>query len=195
MDYNTTRERMVLPEYGRNIQKMVDYTLTVKDRDERNKLARAIVQIMGNIKQQYREISDYKHKLWDHLAMISGYKLDIDYPYELPEPEKFRQRPDPVPYTNNSIKYKHYGHIIEKLIKKAGDMEEGEEKNILIEVIANHMKKLYLTWNKDSVSDEVIFSDLEELSGGKIKMKDHKQLTDSREIMAKNRRRRTHKKK
>lgn len=194
MDYNTQRKKMVLPEYGRNIQNMVDYAITVEDRDRRNKMAKEIIQIMGNIKPQYREISDFKHKLWDHLAIMSDFELDIDYPYELPKKDTFYEKPNTVPYAIHDIKYKHYGHGIELLIKKAIEMEPGDRKEKLIVLIANHMKKLYLTWNKDSVTDDVIIDDLKELSGGKLALSD-KKLTDSREIINKSKRRKNFRKK
>jgi hypothetical protein len=186
MEYNTTNKRLVLPEYGRNIQKLVDYCKSIEDRDERNRMAQTIINIMGTINPHFRDMADYKHKLWDHLQIISGYELDIDSPYEAPPKESLRSNPEPVPYSNHPIKYKHYGKTIEFLIQKAAEYEEGEVKDILVEVIANHMKKNYITWNKDSVSDEQIFSDLEELSNGNIKVDRQKvQLTDSKDIFNK----------
>jgi hypothetical protein len=195
MDYNTTRNKLVLPEYGRNIQKMVNYAVEIEDREERNRVAAAIIQIMGNIKPQYREISDFKHKLWDHLAIISDFKLDIDFPYEVPKKETFYQKPRPVPYPINNPRYKHYGSTIEKLIQTAVEMEHGDEREELIRVIANHMKKLFLTWNKDSVTDDVIFSDLKELSGGKLDVEKDLKLSETRDILSKTRKKRVIRKK
>ncbi len=186
MEYNTSRKRMILPEYGRNIQKLVDYAKTVKDRDERNKMAKDIISIMGNMYPHFKDIADFKHKLWDHLSIMSEFELDIDAPYEDPPKEKLRQKPDPVPYNNYAIKYKHYGKIIEKMIMRAAEYPEGEEKNMLIEVIANHMKKNYLTWNKDTVSDDVIFDNIEELSMGQLKVdRENIKLPDAKEILSK----------
>ncbi len=195
MDYNTARKKLVLPEYGRNIQKMVNYAVEIEDQEERNRVAAAIIQIMGNIKPQYREISDFKHKLWDHLAIISDFKLDIDFPYEVPKKETFLQKPRPVPYPINNPRYKHYGSTIEQLIQTAVDMEQGEEKEELIRVIANHMKKLFLTWNKDSVTDDVIFNDLKELSGGKLDVEKDLKLPETRDILSKTRKKRVVRKK
>lgn len=192
MEYNTTKKRLVLPEYGRNIQKLVDYCKSIEDKDERNRMAQTIINIMGTINPHFRDMADYKHKLWDHLQIISDYELDIDSPYEAPPKESLRSNPEPVPYSNHPIKYKHYGKTIEFLIQKAAEYEEGEVKDILVEVIANHMKKNYITWNKDSVSDEQIFSDLEELSNGKIRVNRQKvQLTDSKDIFNKLKKKRT----
>ena len=186
MEYNTSRKKMILPEYGRNIQKLVEYTKTIEEKERRNKMAQSIISIMGNMYPHFRDIADFKHKLWDHLAIMSEFELDIDSPYEEPPKEKLRQKPDPVPYNNYDIKYKHYGKTIEMMVNKAAEYPEGEEKNMLIEVIANHMKKNYLTWNKDTVADDQIFDNIEELSGGKIKVdRESVQLSESKEIITK----------
>ncbi|MCF8335234.1 MAG: DUF4290 domain-containing protein [Bacteroidales bacterium] len=195
MEYNTSRKQLILPEYGRNIQKLVEYCKTIKDKEKRNKMAQAIIDIMGNMYPHFRDIADFKHKLWDHLQMMAEYELDIDSPYEAPPKETFRSEPDPVPYNNKEIKYKHYGKVIERLIQKASEFEEGEEKNALIETIGNQMKKNYLIWNKDTVSDEQIFKDMEELSGGKIKVDREKvKLTDAKDIVSKFKKKRNTKK-
>ena len=194
-DYNTTRKRLVLPEYGRNIQKMVNYVTTIKDREERNKASRAIIFIMGNMNPHLRDVSDFKHKLWDHLAIISDFKLDFDGPYEKPTPEILYEKPRPIPYRNYDIKYKHYGKILELLIQKATDYQEGIERTALIKLIANHMKKCYLTWNREVVTDDIIFDDLRELSGGKIVVDDGLKLSETRDILSKNKKKRIQKKK
>ncbi|MEA3316699.1 MAG: DUF4290 domain-containing protein [Bacteroidota bacterium] len=196
MEYNTTKEKLILPEYGRNIQKLVNYAISVEDKEERNKLAKGIIGIMGDMNPHLRDINEFKHKLWDHLMIISEFKLDIDSPYPIPSIEKLAEKPKQVPYNNNKIKYKHYGKTLVNLIDAAVIMEEGEEKNVLTEIIADHMKKSYLNWNKDSVSDEKIFADLAELSGGKINLnKKDTQLRDTRAILArKGRKRNIHKK-
>ena len=168
MNYNTTEKCLILPEYGRNIQKMVDHCLTIENRDERNQCANAIISIMGNLFPHLRDVSDFKHILWDHLAIMANFKLDVDYPYEVIEPENLYKSPPRLAYNNSKIMYRHYGKIVELTIQKANEMEEGPEKEALIRMIANFMKRLYMTWNKDSVDDRKIFKDLEELSGGKI---------------------------
>ena len=186
-DYNTSRDRLILPEYGRNIQKMVNHLKTIEDREERNRAARTVIAVMGNLNPHLRDVSDFKHKLWDHLAIISDFELDIDSPYELPEKGALEQKPNKVPYNQHSIRYKHYGRSIVMMIDKAVEMEPGEEKEDLVRMIANHMKKSYLTWNREAVSDEEIFMDLKSLSGGKLEISGDLKLPETRDILAKSR--------
>ncbi|MBN2610377.1 MAG: DUF4290 domain-containing protein [Bacteroidales bacterium] len=193
-DYNTQRNRLVLPEYGRNIQRMVEHILTVDDKEERNRLAKAIITIMGSMNPHLRDISDFKHKLWDHLAIMSNFKIDIDAPYEMVTPKIFSEKPKYMTYKNHVIKFKHYGSLIEKMIEEAVKMPEGKEKEELTKLIANHMKKSYLTWNKDVVDDALIFKDLAILSGGRLHIDENTRLNDSREIF-KNKKRKIQKKK
>ena len=194
-DYNTSRNNLKLPEYGRNIQKMVEYLMTIEDREERNKMAYAVISVMGNMNPHLRDISDFKHKLWDHLSIMSDFKLDIDSPYKKPEPRVLNEKPRRVEYKLNEIKYKHYGRTLEMLIDAASKYPEGEEKEQLIKIIANHMKKSYLTWNREVVNDGEIFKDLRELSGGKLNIGEDLKLNDSREILSKNKRKRIMRKK
>jgi len=196
MEYNTSRKKMVLPEYGRNIQKMIELTIEEPDKEKRNKMAQSIINIMGNMNPHLRDIADFKHKLWDHLAIISNFQLDIDSPYEMPKIETLQAKPDKVPYNNKGARFKHYGKTIEKMISYAINMEEGELNDILTQLIANHMKKSYLTWNKEAVTDEHIFSDLKELSNGKLDINPKETtLTETKDILAKNKRRRSQRKK
>src|SRR5512145_2880441 len=181
-DYNTSRNHLILPEYGRNIQKMVEYILSVDDREERNRLAQAVIIIMGNMNPHLRDINDFKHKLWDHLAIMANFQLDIDFPYEIPRPEEFKEKPRIVNYNNSDIKYRHYGHIVEDLIREAIKMPDSEDKDTLIRLIANHMKKSYLAWNRDSVTDEIIFNDLYELSGRQLVVKEGVKLTEQKDF-------------
>lgn len=194
-DYNTSRKKLILPEYGRHIQKMVDYAKTIEDKDERNKAAKTIISIMGNLNPHLRDISDFKHKLWDHLALMSDFDFDIDSPYEVPARETLTSKPKQVPYVTGDIKYRHYGRIIHLMIDVAIEMEEGEEKERLIKLIANHMKKSYLTWNRSVVTDEIIFNDIRQLSGGKIVIREDLKLTETKEILSKNKKKRTARKK
>jgi hypothetical protein len=168
MTYNTNVKRLVLPEYGRNIQNMVDYCLTINEKNDRNRCANAIIGIMGNLFPHLRDVNDFKHILWDHLAIMSGFRLDVDYPYEIIKKENLYSHPPKVPYSNTKITYRHYGQILECLINEAAGMEDGDEKEALIRMTANQMKRSFLTWNKDSVSDGKILNDLAELSEGKI---------------------------
>ncbi|MDR1154200.1 MAG: DUF4290 domain-containing protein [Bacteroidales bacterium] len=168
MKYNTNSKRLALPEYGRNIQNMVDYCLTVENRDERNRCANAIISIMGNLFPHLRDVNDFKHILWDHLAVMADFKLDVDYPYEIVKKENLHQRPPRIEYSDAAIIYRHYGQMLERLIDKAAEREDGEEKEMLIYLIANQMKKSFLIWNKDSVDNQKILKDLAELSERRI---------------------------
>lgn len=167
-NYNTQRKRMALPEYGRSVQNMVDYALTIENREERQRCANTIVNIMGGMFPHLRDVPDFKHKLWDHLAIMADFKLDIDYPYEIVKPDYLNVKPERIPYSNGKIRYRHYGRSIEILIQKAVEMPEGDEKDQLICMIASHMKKDYITWNKDTVEDQKIFDDICEMSEGAI---------------------------
>lgn len=190
MEYNTTREKLIIPEYGRNVQKLIDYTIKIKDKDERTRMAYLVVNIMSQMNPQVRDSGDYKRKLWDHMFIISDFKLDVEAPYPKPSPEILYEKPEPIEYKEKDIAYRHYGKNIELMIQKALEYEEGEEKDALIEIIANHLKKSYLSWNRDSVNDELIHQHLSELSGEKLKLKDDVQLTATSEILAKTRKKR-----
>ena len=168
MKYNTNAKRLALPEYGRNIQNMVDFCLTIDNKEERNLCANAIISIMGNMFPHLRDVNDFKHILWDHLAIMSDFNLDVDYPYEVLKKENLYQRPPHISYKDSKIKYRHYGRTLERLIGKASMLEDGEEKEALTLLIANQMKKSFIIWNKDSVDDRKILKDLDELSEGKI---------------------------
>jgi hypothetical protein len=182
-DYNTQRKRMALPEYGRNVQKMVDHIKTIEDRDERNRAAKTIISIMGNLNPHLRDIGDFKHKLWDHLALIAKFELDIDSPYPVPEPAKFVEKPKQVPYRQSEIRYLHYGRIIELMINAASEMEDGDEKEYLTNLIVNQMKKSYITWNRAQVADEVIIENMKLLSRGRLKMTDGVKIREVKELI------------
>jgi len=177
MLYNTQRSRLVITEYGRNVQQMIDDAVLIEDREERNKHARYIISIMGQLNPQLREMGDFKHKLWDHLFIMSGFRLDVDSPYPKPEKETLYLKPDRLEYPNENIRFRHYGKIIEKLIEKAVSLEDGEEKNLIIATLAHQLKKSYLLWNRDSVEDDQIMIDLEKLSGGRLKLAEGVKLT------------------
>ncbi|MEN8158257.1 MAG: DUF4290 domain-containing protein [Bacteroidota bacterium] len=185
-DYNSSRKKLILPEYGRNIQKMVNHIKTIEDRDERNKAAKTVIAVMGNLNPHLRDVNDFKHKLWDHLALIADFDLDIDTPYPWPEPEAFVSKPNKVPYHQYKIRKKHYGRSIVLMIDKAVELEAGEEKDDLVKMIAYHMKKSYLTWNREAVSDDEIFTDMKTLSGGKLEVSADLKLPETKDILAKN---------
>ena len=176
----------MLPEYGRNIQKMVEHLLSIEDREERNKAAHSVIAVMGNLNPHLRDVNDFKHKLWDHLAIISDFKLDIDSPYETPTRELLDSKPKKISYNQKNIRFKHYGHSIVLMINRASEMEEVEEKQDLVKMIAYHMKKSYLTWNREAVADKHIFDDLKTLSGNRLNIDPGLELPETREILAKN---------
>ena len=186
MDYNTSRRGLVLPEYGRNIQRMVNHVKTVEDREERNRLAKAIIQIMGTMNPHLRDVADFKHKLWDHLAIISDFELDVDSPYPTPTREQIFKKPDRLKYQHpDDIRFKHYGRVLEDMIDNAITYPDGEEKDYLIEVILNLMKKSFLNWNRETVSDELIFNDLVMLSRNRLKVPEGIKLKENREFVSK----------
>jgi hypothetical protein len=193
MEYNTQLPKMIIPEYGRNIQGMIEYCCSIKDREERNLCAKAIIQVMGQLNPHLRDVADFTHKLWDHLFIISGFKLDVDSPYPKPAPETFKEKPERLTYPSGKIRYKHYGKTIEGIIKKAKEMKDGAEKDELTRLIANHLKKSYLNWNKDSITDDVIFKNLNELSGGELKMHESAVLSSHQELKGGNNNKPRHK--
>jgi hypothetical protein len=170
LEYNTSRDTMVISEYGRNIQKMVDFLVTIEDRDKRTAFAKQIVEVMGRVTLEKDEIPVYQNKLWDHLYLMSGIDLDIDFPFGKPSLAEIMKKPAKLEYPQHRIKYKMYGANIQAMIKTAGLMEESEEKQELINIIANTMKKAYVAWNKSAVLDEVIFRHLSDLSKGIIEL-------------------------
>ncbi|WP_298366998.1 DUF4290 domain-containing protein [uncultured Lutibacter sp.] len=178
LEYNGERPHLIIPEYGRHIQKLVDHCIALEDIDERNKMAQAIVDVMGNLQPHLRDVPDFKHKLWDQIFIMSDFKLDVDSPYEKPLKEELQAKPEPLAYPKSASKYRFYGNNIQIMIDVALTWEEGEAREALYYTIANHMKKCYLNWNKDTVEDKVIFKHLKELSKGKI------DLTDSSETLS-----------
>lgn len=169
--YNTQLKELTLPEYGRNIQNMVDFCTGLEDREERTRCAYTIIDIMGNLFPHLRDVNDFKHILWDHLAIMSNFELDIDYPYEVVTKDELNIKPDLVEYSRPTMRFRHYGKIIEKMIKIAIEMENGEEKEQFIVLVATQMKKSYVHWNKE-VDDRKIFADLHELSKGQIDIRE-----------------------
>ena len=187
MKYNTTQKRLVLPEYGRNIQNMVGHCLTIEDRTERNRCATMIINTMGNLFPHLRDVNDFKHILWDHLAIMSDFQLDVDYPYVVIKKENLYKHPPRLEYNDATIKYRHYGKIMEQMIDKSNEMEDGPERDALIKLLANYMKRLYMTWNKDSVDDRKILKDLDELSYGRIVLNEESyKLTENKDILPRN---------
>ena len=171
MEYNTQRKKMELPEYGRSVQNMVDHALTIEDREERQRCANTIINIMGGMFPHLRDVPDFKHKLWDHLAIMSDFKLDIDYPFEVVKKEDLVIKPEGLAYPNANFRYRHYGRFLEGMVKKAVELEDVEEKKQLINLLAIQMKKDLNNWNKEGIEDQKIVDDLREYSNGAIDLK------------------------
>ena len=174
--YNTERVKLYIPEYGRNVQKMVDYLKTIEDRQKRNEQAKAVIKVMEILNPAVHLQENYEQKLWDHLFIISGFDLDVDAPYPMPAPESLQERPMPVPIQKKPIKANHYGRNIESIIDLIAEQEEGEIKTSMIRSLAIYMRQQYLIWNKDTVADETIFQDIERLSDGRVKVPEGMQL-------------------
>ena len=168
MQYNTQKVKLTLPEYGRNIQNMVNHCVEIEDPEERKICAYSVIDVMGNMFPHLRDVNNFKHILWDHLAIMSDFKLDIEYPYEIIKKEELYSAPGKIEYSRPTMRYRHYGKIMEKIIVIAAKMEDGDKKMQLVKMIASQMKKSYVQWNKN-VDDEKIYEDLAELSGGKLK--------------------------
>ena len=168
-DYNSTRNKLILSEYGRNVQNMVKYIVALPTKEERNRYAQVVIDLMGFLNPHLRDVADFKHKLWDHLHIISDYQIDVDSPYQNLRREAIHLKPKPLRYPHQRIKYKHYGKTIELMMEKAKSIEEPERKKYMVQSIANFMKMAYVQWNKDSVTDESILADLYAMSGGELK--------------------------
>lgn len=184
LEYNSQREHLIIPEYGRYVQKLINQITAIEDREKRNKGARYVISVLGNLNPHLRDVPDFQHKLWDQLFIMSDFKLDIDSPFPIPTREVVQLKPERLTYPQNFPKYRFYGNNIKYMIDVARKWEEGELKNALIIVIANHMKKCFLSWNKDTVTDEVIFNHLLELSNGELNLTAMKEeLSTSQNLM------------
>lgn len=168
MTYNTQREKLQMPEYGRGIQDMIDYAVSLADREERQRCAEAIFRIMVNMQPQLREQPDYKHRIWDHIAFISGYRLDIDYPYEITRLGEGAEKPRPVPYPMKNIRQRQYGHYIEASLHELAEMPEGEERDAMLALVANQMKQSLFNWNRDAMDEEKVAADIERYTQGRV---------------------------
>jgi len=184
LQYNTEREHLIIPEYGRHMQKMINHAKSRETKEERNKLAKAIISVMGNMQPHLRDVPDFQHKLWDQLFIMANFELDVDSPFDKPTKELVEAKPEPLKYPQSFPKYRFYGNNIKTMIDVANTWDDGDLKEALLYTIANHMKKCFLNWNKDTVDDDVIFKHLYELSNGKIDLRDSKEdLTSSASLM------------
>lgn len=186
LEYNSERPHLIIPEYGRHVQKLIDNCVAIEDDEERNKMARAIVDVMGNLQPHLRDVPDFKHKLWDQLFIMSDFKLEAESPYPKPEREELAAKPERLAYPKYDSKYRFYGNNIQTMIDVALTWEEGEAREALYFAIANHMKKCYLNWNKDTVDDHIIYNHLLDLSKGKIDLEGKNEtLSEVKELMKK----------
>ena len=189
LEYNSEREHLIIPEYGRHLQKLIEQATSIEDDEKRNKLAKYIIQVMGSLNPHLRDVPDFQHKLWDQLFIMSDFKLKADSPYPIPSREVLQLKPDVLKYPQNFPKYRYYGNNIKYMIDVANKWEEGEMKSALVKVIANHMKKSYLSWNKDTVKDDVIFEHLYELSDGKLNLiQSSEELLNTTDLLRTNKR-------
>lgn len=185
MEYNTEREKIVISEYGRNIQVMIRHLMDIEDRKQRTEAAYFIVNVMAQMNPQVKESNDYMHKLWDHLHIIAKYELDVDGPYTKPTPEMQKKKPEHVGYQKNNIRYGHYGQYIYDVVKKVKEMEDGPKKQAILINIANQMKRDYLNWNRDTVNDLLILDDLYKISSEEIALPMETKLIPTSEILNK----------
>lgn len=181
MDYNTSKEKIALPEYGRNFQNMVELIESVENKEERTKMAYILVKVMSNLLPSKHE-SYFDRKMWDQLHIMSNFKLDVDSPYPVPSLEDVSRKPNKISYRDNLVRYRHYGRIIQSMVAKVAAMEEGEEKQECVHALANQMKKLYLIWNRDVVEDDLIISDLHSISSGDLSFTSEMGLTPTASI-------------
>jgi hypothetical protein len=189
LEYNSEREHLIIPEYGRHLQKLIEQATVIEDDVERNKAAKYIIQVMGSLNPHLRDVPDFQHKLWDQLFIMSDFKLVANSPYPIPSREVLQLKPDVLKYPQNFPKYRYYGNNIKYMIDVANKWEDGEMKNALVKVIANHMKKSYLSWNKDTVKDDVIFEHLYELSDGKLNLlQSSEELLNTTDLLRTNKR-------
>ncbi|HPF89525.1 MAG TPA: DUF4290 domain-containing protein [Flavobacteriales bacterium] len=182
-DYNTSRPRLIIPEYGRHVQRMVEHVMEIEDREQRTRTAKAIVQVIGRLNPQLRNSEHFERTLWDHLYIMSQFKLDVDAPFPMPTPEELDSKPAPIPYPQTKIKYGHYGKMVQRMIDQCAAMEPGETRDAYTTVIANQMKKQFLVWNRDTVPDPLIIKDLGELSKGALKIKEDVQLAHTADLL------------
>ncbi|MDG2138793.1 MAG: DUF4290 domain-containing protein [Flavobacteriales bacterium] len=186
MEYNTARNQLILPEYGRHVQKMVEYATTLNDKKERTKCVNAIIDFMGQMNPHLRDIKEFTHKLWDHLYIMSEFKIDAESPYPIPEIEKLQEKPKKMPYPNNKIKFPFYGAALENMIRFTVAMDEGRQKEIMTGMVANHMKKSYLLFNKHSVNNDTIKLHLDQLSNNKLKIPADFEFIRSESVVTRN---------
>ncbi len=172
MQYNTQKKPLIIPEYGRIVQNMIQHLKTIEDKKERNLFAQATVEVMSNLNPNYGDADEYEHKLWDQLYIMADYQLDIDAPYPMPNKEELYKKPKKLKYHSELRRNRYYGRILQDMIDEVKNWEEGEKKQAMALQIADQMKKSFINWNKENVEDQKILDDLNKLSDGKIKLED-----------------------
>ncbi len=183
MEYNTTRGPLLLPEYGRNVQNMIAHAMEIENRDERNRAAQAIIEVMGQLNPHLRDVDDYRHKLWTHLFVMSNFHLDVDSPYEIPTQEVLNERPQLMEYPKSKIRYGHYGQYTQKILETSKDVSNPEEKEYLKGTMANFMKYQYLAHNNGAVENHVIANQLKELSKGELALENPDELVSTNSLL------------
>ena len=183
MEYNTTRGRLILPEYGRNVQNMIAHAMEIADRTERNRAAQAIIEVMGQLNPHLRDVDDFRHKLWTHLFVMSDFELDVDSPYEIPKQEVLNEKPQIMDYPKSTIRYGHYGHYTQSILVTAKNVTDAKEKEYLKSTMANFMKKQFLAHNNDAVENNVIAQQLKELSKGELILENPDELVNTNTIL------------
>lgn len=183
MEYNTARGKLMLPEYGRNVQNMIQHAMKIEDRDERNRAARAIIEVMGQLNPHLRDVDDFKHKLWTHLFIMSDFELDVDSPYEVPKKEVLDEKPELMDYPKSKIRFGHFGQYTQKILEAGSELEKEEEKEYLASVMGNFMKKQYLLHNNNAVENSMIAEQMTELSKGQLKIDNPESLTGTNQLL------------
>lgn len=183
MEYNTTRDHLILPEYGRNVQNMIKHAIEIENRDERNRATQAIIEVMGQLNPHLRDVDDYRHKLWTHLFVMSDFQLDVDSPYEIPKKEDLTTKPAQMEYPKSNIKYGHFGKYTQKILEGAAELKSDEEKEYMKRTMANFMKKQFLVYNTDTVENHVIANQLSNLSKRALVLENPDDLMSTNSIL------------
>jgi hypothetical protein len=183
MEYNTTRGKLILPEYGRNVQNMIAHAMEISDRKERNRAAQAIIEVMGQLNPHLRDVDDFRHKLWTHLFVMSDFNLEVDSPYEIPKAESLQEKPKLMAYPKSKIRYGHYGKYTQEILESAKEITKADERDYLKTTMANFMKKQFLSHNNDTVENHVIADQLKELSKGDLVLENPDELMNTNVLL------------
>ena len=183
MEYNTTRGKLILPEYGRNVQNMIAHAMEISDRKERNRAAQAIIEVMGQLNPHLRDVDDFRHKLWTHLFVMSDFNLEVDSPYEIPKAESLQEKPKLMAYPKSKIRYGHYGKYTQEILESAKEITKADERDYLKNTMANFMKKQFLSHNNDTVENHVIADQLKELSKGELVLENPDELMNTNVLL------------